>query len=278
MSANGRGGALGDVRTLPVRPSEGHLEAQREHCEEHVDPETETVRPRGYPRIVRFLLRFKLSSAMALAGDRKFSRALVVCCGSGMDAEYLAGLGMEVVGLDLSRAALLRAEERKRRFGVDFQVAEGLAEALPFRDRSFPLVFVTDGLHHLEDPRPALRELARVASDTVITIEPANAPLTRLAVALRISSDWEDAGNFVFRFRRDELSELFRSLGFTECRSRQDLIYYQPWIFKPYRLFEWGPAYVLFRLFYAVVNRLVGRWGNSLKLAASRPPEPQRAR
>ena len=274
MSRQGHDGAFGSVETSPARPSQRHLGAQLEHCQEHVDPETEIVRPRGYPRVVQFLLHFKLSSAMALVGNRKFSQALVVCCGSGMDAEFLAGLGIEVVGLDLSRAALQRAQERKRRFGAAFDVVEGLAEALPFPDRSFPLVFVTDGLHHLEDPYPAFKELARVSSDTVIIVEPADAPLTRLAVALRISGDWEDAGNYVFRFRRAELSRLFRSLGFTDCRARQDLIYYQTWTFKLYRLFDWGPAYVLFRFFYAVTNRLVGRWGNSLKFVASRWPEP----
>ena len=274
MSRRSHDGALTSVETSTVQPSQHYLGAQLKYFQERIDPETEIVRPRGYPRVVQFLLRFKLSSAMALAGDRKFSHALVVCCGSGMDAEFLEGLGVEVVGLDLSRAALQRAQERKRRFGAAFHVVEGLAEALPFPDRSFPLVFVTDGLHHLEDPYPAFKELARVSSDTVIVGEPADAPLTRLAVALRISSDWEDAGNYVFRFRRAELSRLFRSLGFTDCRARHDLIYYQPWTFKLYRLFGWGPAYMLFRLLYAFTNRLVGRWGNSLKFAASRRPEP----
>ena len=86
---------------------------------------------------------------------------LVVCGGSGMDAEFLAKRGFGVIVSDISTAAIQRAFERARRHG--FQLAGAVvadAESLPFADKSFDLAYVHDGLHHPEHPFAALREMA----------------------------------------------------------------------------------------------------------------------
>jgi SAM-dependent methyltransferase len=50
--------------------------------------------------------------------------ALVVGCGTGEDAELLAGLGYAVTGFDIAPAAIAAARERNPRSAVDYQVAD----------------------------------------------------------------------------------------------------------------------------------------------------------
>lgn len=234
-----------------------------------VDPEEEITRPRIYPLPVRFLLELKIRSVVKLLDSAIESlHALVICCGSGMDAEFLARQGMRVVGLDISPDALLRARERARRYGVSYQLVVGDAENLPFKDGAFELTFVHDGLHHLPDAYRGVREMMRVASRAVAIAEPADAPLTRLAVKLGLSGEWEDAGNYVYRLNRRKLAEVFAEEGAKRWAFRQDLIYYQPWTFRIYKLFERRPLFWLFKLGFHVSNLLLGRWGNSLKAVA----------
>jgi len=49
---------------------------------------------------------------------------------------------------------------------------QGRAEALPFADGAFDVVFCGNLLHHLEDPLAAVREMARVARRHVVLLEP----------------------------------------------------------------------------------------------------------
>jgi hypothetical protein len=185
-----------------------------------------------------------------------------------MDAEFLARQGMQVVGLDLSFEALKRAKERARRCGVAYRLVAGDAENLPFKDGAFELVFVHDGLHHLLNAYQGVREMLRVASKAVVIAEPADAPITRLAVKLGLSGEYEDAGNYVYRLDRKKLAEVFAKEGAKRWTFRQHLIYYQPWTFRIYKLFEHKPLFWLFKIAFYTVNLLVGHWGNSLKAVA----------
>jgi SAM-dependent methyltransferase len=51
-------------------------------------------------------------------------RALVVGCGTGEDAEYLAGLGFAVTGFDIAPTGIAAARERHPDSAVDYQVAD----------------------------------------------------------------------------------------------------------------------------------------------------------
>ena len=51
-------------------------------------------------------------------------RALVVGCGTGEDAEYLAGLGFAVTGFDIAPTAIAAARERHPDSAVDYRVAD----------------------------------------------------------------------------------------------------------------------------------------------------------
>jgi SAM-dependent methyltransferase len=144
------------------------------------------------------------------------------------------------------------------------------AEKLAFDDRSFDVVAVHDGLHHLDDPIRAIREMARVARESVLIMEPAQAALTRLAVRLGIAVEVEEAGNEVRRLAPSEVAAVLRDSGFGSVQSQRTLMYYPH---EPYQWFAWfdNPAlFALFRALFGGANLLLGRWGNKLALSASR--------
>lgn len=260
---------------------------QLQFYREAVDAEEEITRPRGYPRAVRYLLEFKLRRGLDLlwktasADGFASETVLVVCCGSGMESEFLARRGFQVTGLDISSEAIARARERCCRYGFSCTLLVGDAEQLPFPDASFDFVFVHDGLHHLSDAYRGVREMLRVARRAVVIAEPADAALTRLAVRLGISGEYEEAGNFVYRLDPDRLAQIFAAAGVQRWAMRRDLVYYQPWTFRFYRWFDSTPMFRLFQIAFLAGNVLFGRWGNSLKavawkpeLAASNPDSP----
>ncbi|MFN3231839.1 MAG: class I SAM-dependent methyltransferase [Alphaproteobacteria bacterium] len=95
--------------------------------------------------------------------DMAGKRVLVPGCGFGDDAVRLAILGAEVHGLDISSDVLNVAQARCNHFGyegIHFGVAA--AEALPFPDDFFDMVFCLDILHHVDIPS-ALAEFKRVS-------------------------------------------------------------------------------------------------------------------
>ena len=151
---------------------------------------------------------------------------------------------------------------------ASFSLVVGDAENIPFRDRAFDLTSVHDGLHHLPDAYQGVREMMRVASRAVAIAEPADAPITRLAMKLGLSEEYEDVGNYVYRLDRKKLAQVFTEEGAKCWAFRQHLIYYQPWTFRIYRLFERKPLFWLFKIVLYTVNLIVGRWGNSLKAVA----------
>jgi SAM-dependent methyltransferase len=93
------------------------------------------------------------------AGIGATSRVLEVGCGTGNYITALQGLtGCACRGLDPSEEMLARARARSE--AVPFQA--GRAEALPFPDASFDLVFSVDAIHHVDNRSQAFREAFRV--------------------------------------------------------------------------------------------------------------------
>ena len=241
---------------------------------EEVDPEEEITRPGCYPRPVKYLLENKIEETWRLFGNhereggRRVETVLVVCCGSGMESEMIAKWGKKVVALDLSIDAVKRARVRAQRNSVHYTALAGDVEKLPFPDRSFDLVFVHDGLHHIPDPYAGVREMLRVARQGILVAEPADGILTRLAVKLGVSDLYEEAGNYVYRLDIERLAAVFQESEVHKWMFQRGLVYYQPWTFRIYRLFEPQPFYWLFRLGFRVSNLFLGRWGNALRAVA----------
>ena len=263
------------ARRLASKPGEGNLDSRRDQVtfyRERVDPEEEITRPRGYPGFVQWLIRSKLEAALDLfsAAPRREEKVFVLCCGSGLDLDILSERGVALIGLDLSRDAITRARERGRRFGLRYELVCGDAAALPFRQSAFDVAFVHDGLHHLEDPYVGVAEMVRVSRRGVVIAEPATALLTRIAVWIGLSKDYEEVGNFVNRLSPAELTNALRLSGLTNVRMLRELCYYQPWTYRVYALMERILGLSVMKRLYSWVNVIVGRWGNSLRAAAWR--------
>lgn len=97
---------------------------------------------------------------------RRASHVLDVGCGGGACLRLLRDAGVEAVGVESGpeHVEALRAE--------GFSVEAAPAEALPFDDDAFEWVSLRHVLHHLRDPRTALREAARVARAGLVIAEP----------------------------------------------------------------------------------------------------------
>jgi SAM-dependent methyltransferase len=89
---------------------------------------------------------------------RDTGRVLDVGCGEGQVARKLARAGVEVIGLDPSRAQLSVARARA---GAP-HYARASAERLPVADRSVDAVLACLSLEHVDDLPAAVREIARV--------------------------------------------------------------------------------------------------------------------
>ena len=87
---------------------------------------------------------------------------LDVGAGSGWLSEMLAGRGFEVTALDLGLDSILRARKRLKERSVPVNFTEGDVYRLPFRSGSFDAAVASEILEHLEKPREALSEIARV--------------------------------------------------------------------------------------------------------------------
>ncbi len=249
---------------------DGSRSRQRHFYDEECDPEFEIARPHGCGRLYGFLIEDKFRTGIAVLGlDISGMSVLEICCGSGMMAEKFAQAGAKVTGTDFSLAAISRAQERSGRYHFDATFLVADAENLSFADRSFDIVAVHDGLHHLDNPERAIREMARVARRGVLILDPAQAALTKLAVGLGIAVDVEEAGNPVKRLAPKAVAAILRREGFERIAFRRTLMYYPH---EPYRWFAWFDNPVLFFLFQAAfssMNMVLGRWGNKLSLGAT---------
>jgi ubiquinone/menaquinone biosynthesis C-methylase UbiE len=249
---------------------EGARSQQRHFYDEECDPEFEIARPHGCGRLYEYLIEHKFRSGLEVLGlDISGVSVLEICGGSGMMAEKFARAGAIVTASDFSPAAVNRMRERAWRHSFDLTTLVADAENLPFADRDFNIVAVHDGLHHLEHPERAIREMTRVANKGVLIMDPARAVLTRLAVKLGIAEEVEDAGNEVKRLEPLAVAGILKECGFEDVRWQRTLMYYPHEPGPIFRRFDNAAAFAAFRGLFASANLALGRFGNKLTLAAT---------
>ena len=150
-------GAIG-LREEPTakQASAAHLEDQVEHWR-HVgyraadDPVTVAFAKPKLEWITRHI-------------DLTGMTVLDVGCGNGAFTIHLATWASQTVGLDYSAEMLTQHPCRP--------LVRGVAEALPFPDGAFDIVFCANLLHHVYTPVVVVREMARVARRAVVIVEP----------------------------------------------------------------------------------------------------------
>ena len=106
----------------------------------------------------------KLRKALGGRALGPYERSLEIGAGTGYFTLNLlrAGIVRDAVATDISAGMLRTLEANAKRLRVPVTTEAADAEALPFEDESFDLVFGHAVLHHLPDLRQAFSEFARV--------------------------------------------------------------------------------------------------------------------
>ncbi|OUR96929.1 3-demethylubiquinone-9 3-O-methyltransferase [Halobacteriovorax marinus] len=87
-------------------------------------------------------------------------KVLDLACGGGFLSNHLSSEHYQVSAVDISPNSLAIAKKYDESKKV--QYIESSIEKLPFENESFDVVFLMDVLEHLDDPKIALKEAARV--------------------------------------------------------------------------------------------------------------------
>jgi ubiquinone/menaquinone biosynthesis C-methylase UbiE/uncharacterized protein YbaR (Trm112 family) len=89
-------------------------------------------------------------------------KVLEVSIGTGFNVSLLPRKA-EYFGLDISWGMLKRCQMYMKKLGIDVELFLGNAEYLPFKDRTFDVVFHIGGINFFNDKARAIREMIRVA-------------------------------------------------------------------------------------------------------------------
>lgn len=177
---------------------------------------------------------------LGLLPDLKGKEVLEAGCGTAYASAWLAQRGARPVGMDNSWDQLSSARGFQREFGIEFPLVHAAAEAMPFRDESFDLVFSEYGAAIWSDPHLWIPEAARVLRPGGELISFGNSVLLMLCVPDEEGSpaqrwlrrdyfgihrfEWPDDNSVEFHLGHGDMIRLLRSNGF----EIEDLIEVRP--------------------------------------------------
>lgn len=230
-------------------------------------------RPHSMGIFWTFLHYFSLRKCVELFGTPLTGKNIAnVCCGAGMEAEYLSELRAKVVGFDISRGQIGCFIQRCKDHWLRMDAVIADTEHLPIKDQGFDLTFVYEGLHHLSNPQRGILEMARVSREGIILFEPINALMTRLLIRLQLVEKFEPSGVAPYRFDEKKLRKFLRRLKFTK------IVSYRFFYHSPRALNAFGNsklALVIFKFIFMVLNLLFKQLGNRLIVVAYRKQVPK---
>ena len=216
--------------------------------------------------IGNFMEYYTLKEAVSLLPFKvKNKTVLSICCGDGAEGEYLYKLGAKVTVSDFSLEAVKAAKRRcKYLRGV---VAD--AENLPFRDKSFDLVIVRHGLHHIPYPYKGLLEMNRISKRGFVFIEAQRNFITKILIKLNLALEYEESGNFVYRFTRDEIRKFMRDIKIPNYKISTSWVYHFEFLTQHiYPHFNNKISFAIFASLFYLFNFIFGYFGNSLVVVA----------
>lgn len=231
----------------------------------------EGTRPRRTPRFYGLLMEEKLSrSVSALRRQLAGSTAVVICAGSGMDAEFLARQGASTLAFDVSIESCKRTNARAQETGLPILAVLGDAEHLPLRDSSVDLAYVHDGLHHLENYFSGLGEMLRVAGQAISISEPTQAVATAVSVRFGLSEEVEESGNTVHRMPIGSVVKFLSEQGFRPVKAQRYAMYYRHEPGPVVRLLSRERLAPASLVAFRIANRIIGPVGNKMSVQAVR--------
>lgn len=132
-----------------------------EHAEQILDQFTRQAVP--FAASVAPSIQSFLDLVVAHAGLDDKDDVLDLACGPGVTTCALASRAAHVTGVDFVPAMLEQARKRQQEAALsNITWTQGDAMHLDFADQRFSLVTTRYSFHHLQDPKAALQEMARV--------------------------------------------------------------------------------------------------------------------
>lgn len=120
----------------------------------------EQMAPR-YDKDIRFWERVQFGGGREWVAARVQGLVLEVAVGTGLNLPLYPPT-VRMSGVELSPAMLALARQRATEHGLDVDLREGDAQALPFEDASFDTTVCTLSLCTIPDPAAAIAEMRRV--------------------------------------------------------------------------------------------------------------------
>lgn len=90
------------------------------------------------------------------------ARILEMGCGTGRLLLRLNLEGVQLIGLDPSRAMLCKLRDNATSNRKDIELVQGTGESLPFQSESFDSVYTVNVVHWLAEPRLAIKDMYRI--------------------------------------------------------------------------------------------------------------------
>jgi ubiquinone/menaquinone biosynthesis C-methylase UbiE len=138
----------------------------------------------GYDKQISFFEKIWFAGGREWLGERVRGRVLEVAIGTGRNLAHYPK-DVAVKGIELSPAMLALARQRAAELGVEVDLIEGDAQALPFSDNSFDTVVCALSLCSIPNPEAAIAEMKRVL-----------VPGGRLLLLDHIGSSWPPVYGF----------------------------------------------------------------------------------
>lgn len=108
--------------------------------------------------------------------------AIELGCGTGYFSAWLAKIGMQPVGIDITPEQLANAQRFQQEFGIAFPLIEGNAEKVPLPDASFDLALSEYGASIWCDPEVWIPEAARLLRPGGLLVFLRNTPVLQMCV------------------------------------------------------------------------------------------------